>query len=121
MHELSIAVSMIDAVLEEREKHSGSVQAIHVRLGPLSGVDRAALEFAYQVAREGTPLAATNLVIVESPVAFECEACRAVRNPALPQQLVCAVCGTPAEKIISGKELEITALEMMEDEPAPTG
>jgi hypothetical protein len=30
--ELSIAISMIDAVLEEREEHGGGVQAIHVRL-----------------------------------------------------------------------------------------
>lgn len=121
MHELSIALSMIDAVLEAREQHAGTVEAIHVRLGPLSGVDRAALEFVYEVAREGTPLAAAKLLIEESGIEFECSRCLTIRSPAAMQPLVCPVCGTPAEKIISGRELEIVALEIKENEPAATG
>jgi hydrogenase nickel incorporation protein HypA/HybF len=121
MHELSIALSMIDAVLEAREQHAGRVEAIHVRLGPLSGVDRSAFEFAYEVARDGTPLATTKLLVEESAIEFECSRCLTIRNLAAMQPLACPVCGTPAEKIMSGRELEITALEIIEDEPAATG
>ena len=122
MHDLSIAMSMIDAVLEERERRgSSSVEAIHLRLGPLSGVDRSALEFAFEIAREQTPLAETRLVIVETPIEFHCPKCHCVRNPISLQRMVCPVCGTAAGKITAGTELEIVAIEVMEDEPATTG
>lgn len=121
MHELSIVMSMIDAVLEERERHGGSVEAIHLRIGPLSGVDRAALEFAYEVAREQTPLAQTRLVIAETLVEFHCRVCDCIRNPVSLQQMACCVCGTPVGEITAGKELVIVAIEVMENEPATTG
>jgi hydrogenase nickel incorporation protein HypA/HybF len=121
MHELSIAMSMIDAVLEERERRGGSVEAIHLRLGPLSGVDRSALEFAYAVAREQTPLAETRLAITETAIEFHCTTCNCVRNPVSLQQMACCICGTTAGEITAGRELEITAIEVMEDEPATTG
>ena len=39
MHELSIALAILDAASEEAERHGGGViSAIHVRLGPLAGV-----------------------------------------------------------------------------------
>jgi hydrogenase nickel incorporation protein HypA/HybF len=120
MHELSIAMSMIDAMLEERERRGGSVDAIHLQLGPLSGVDRAALEFAYEVAREQTLLAKTRLVITETVVEFHCPACNCVRNPVSLQQMACCICGTAAGEITAGKELEIIAIELTEDEPATT-
>jgi hydrogenase nickel incorporation protein HypA/HybF len=122
MHELSIAMSMIDAVLEQRERCGGSsVDAIHLRLGPLSGVDRAALEFAYDVAREQTPLAKTRLVITETAVEFHCAACNCLRSPVSLQRMACSACGTPAGETTAGRELEIVALEVMQDEPATTG
>jgi hydrogenase nickel incorporation protein HypA/HybF len=120
MHELSIAVSIIDSVLEQCELRR-SLEAIHLRLGPLSGVDRAALEFAYEVAREETPLAQTRLVITETPVEFHCQHCNCARNPVSLQNMTCSTCGTPAGEITAGMELEIVAIEVMENEPAQIG
>jgi hydrogenase nickel incorporation protein HypA/HybF len=42
MHELSLAVNLIEAVEEEAARHTGTVEAIHLRLGLLSGVVREA-------------------------------------------------------------------------------
>ena len=48
MHELSIALSLLDQVAEEAERRGGvQVHAIHLRLGPLSGVVKEALLSAY--------------------------------------------------------------------------
>jgi hydrogenase nickel incorporation protein HypA/HybF len=59
MHELSIALSIIDAACEEAERHAGArVVAVHLKLGPLSGVVKEALVSAYELAREGSPLGA---------------------------------------------------------------
>ena len=53
MHELSIALSLLDLVEEEAERRGVRVAAVHVRLGPLSGVVRDALVSAFELAREG--------------------------------------------------------------------
>jgi hydrogenase nickel incorporation protein HypA/HybF len=65
MHELSIALSLIDAVCEElpRLGPSASVRSVHVRIGPRSGVVADALRFAFEVAVEDSPLAGARLAI----------------------------------------------------------
>ena len=40
MHELSIALSLLDLVAEEAGRRGVRVAAVHLRLGPLSGVVR---------------------------------------------------------------------------------
>lgn len=67
MHELSIAVSIIEGVTEELQERGGpKLHAVHLQVGHLSGVVKEALLFAYDVACEGTALAGSRLVIVES-------------------------------------------------------
>ena len=61
MHELSIALAIVDGVTEEAA--GGLVRAVHLRLGRLSGVVREALLFAYQAACEGTALQGSELRI----------------------------------------------------------
>jgi hydrogenase nickel incorporation protein HypA/HybF len=56
MHELSIALSILDVATEEAARRSGRVLAVHLKLGPLAGVVKEALLSAYDLAREGTPL-----------------------------------------------------------------
>jgi hydrogenase nickel incorporation protein HypA/HybF len=112
MHELSLAMNLVDAVEEEAARHTGTVEAIHLRLGQLSGVVKEALSSGFEMAREGTALAATRLIIEEVPIAVWCPVCQA-EQPAVSQQwLCCARCGTPAPDVVHGKELEIFGLEM---------
>ena len=66
MHELSIALSLVDLGIEEAEQRGVRVEAVHVRLGALSGVVREALVLSYQVASEGTPLQNSKLIIQET-------------------------------------------------------
>ena len=113
MHELSIALSIVDGVLEEATRHGpGQVDAVHVRLGRLSGVDKEALLFSYALASESTPLAHSRLVIEEIEVVILCPQCRAERSATSFPLLYCSECGSLGERIVHGEELEITALEM---------
>lgn len=111
MHELSIALSMIEQVEEEADKRGGSVEAVHVRLGVLSGVDIQALRFAYEMAREGTRLAAARLEIESVPLLVFCPRCARTRAPA-PDRIACPFCITPEQQILQGKELEVRAFEI---------
>jgi len=112
MHELSIALSILEIAGEEAERHGGRVAAIHLKLGPLSGVVKEALLSAYELAREGSPLAGSQLLVEEVPVVAHCPTCAAERPVVSIQQLCCSDCGTPTPQIISGNELEIVALEL---------
>jgi len=67
MHELSIALSMIDMASEEVARHGGGrVTALHLKLGHLSGVVKEALTFSYEIACQETPLEGSQLIIEET-------------------------------------------------------
>ncbi len=113
MHELSIAIALVEAACEERERLGGvTVQALHLRLGALAGVVRDALHFSFDVAAAGTPIEGARLEIEDVPLVVFCAACGVDRDLASPQTLACPVCGTPAPDVRRGRELELRALEV---------
>jgi hydrogenase nickel incorporation protein HypA/HybF len=112
MHELSIALSIIEGAAEEAARHGGRVIAVHLRLGQLSGVAKDALLFAYGLACEETPLAGSRLLIEEAPVVVFCSHCATERTLASIQSLCCPVCGALTPDVVQGRELELVALEL---------
>jgi hydrogenase nickel incorporation protein HypA/HybF len=113
MHELSIALSVLDAVEEESERRGGAhITAVHLKLGPLSGVVKEALSSAFDLARDGTEMADCQLVIEEVPIVVFCPTCDSQRPVESMQMLCCAVCGTVTPEILSGREMEVTAMEI---------
>jgi hydrogenase nickel incorporation protein HypA/HybF len=113
MHELSIALSILDLAAEELARQGGGrVVAVHLRLGPLSGVVVDALRAAYDLAREGASLGPAELVIEEVPLVVHCTACAAERTPASAWELRCPVCGDLTPQVVRGRELEVFALEI---------
>ena len=114
MHELSIALSIVDGVLEELDRQKpGKVEAVHLRLGRLSGVDKEALSFSYSLACEGTALANSRLLIEEVDIEIFCPVCGVDRPILSFPLLICAECGATGDRVLRGGELEITAMEMI--------
>jgi hydrogenase nickel incorporation protein HypA/HybF len=114
MHELSIAISMIDQINEESESRGGlDVEAVHMKLGIFSGVDKEALLFAYELACEGSPLQGSRLVIESIPLVIYCDACQKDRTPPSVYELSCPECGTPGQRIVTGREIEVASLEVV--------
>ena len=113
MHELSIAMSILDLAEEELDKH-GDVQVleIHLKLGPLAGVVKESLLSAYELARAGTPFAAAELVIEDVPILVNCATCQTTRPVVSMQEIFCSHCGTPCPDIVSGRNLEVVAMEI---------
>jgi len=113
VHELSIALSIVEMAQEEAERHgSARVMGVHIKLGALSGVVRDALESCYGMACAETPLEGSHLVIEDVPIVIQCPQCAVPRPAVSPQEIACAICGTPAGEIIQGRELQMTALEL---------
>jgi hydrogenase nickel incorporation protein HypA/HybF len=111
MHELSVALSLVDGVLEET-KHQSAIAAVHLRLGPLAGVAKDALLFAYEVACKGTLLDGSRLIIEDTEIVIYCASCQGDNKARGMNWLECSMCGTPASRLVSGKDLEITAVEL---------
>jgi hydrogenase nickel incorporation protein HypA/HybF len=114
MHELSIALSILDIAADEAERRGATVHAVHVKLGALSGVVKEALVSAYELAREESPCPGSALVIEDVAVTVYCETCGTERPVESIQSIRCAICGTPSGRVVTGRELEVTALEIEE-------
>jgi hydrogenase nickel incorporation protein HypA/HybF len=112
VHELSIAMSILDMAEEEAGRRGAEVDAIYVKLGALSGIVKEALLSAYDLARTETTLDTARLVIEEVPVMIYCKLCQAPRSVPSIQQLSCSECATPSAEILQGRELQVVALEL---------
>lgn len=116
MHELSIAIGLVDAVIAEAEARGlGAITSVHIRLGALSGVDHDALLFSFPLAAEGTPVAGAELVIEDVPVAIACASCGSEEQPYSIHQFACPRCGSTSIEVVQGRELELRAFEAAEE------
>lgn len=117
MHELSIAMSIIDIAREEsRARGDAVILAVHVKVGRMSGVVIDALQSAFEIAREETLLADAKLVIEDVPVKVHCPKCDSEQLADSIQSLCCGLCGTISPNITQGCELEVVAMELEPEE-----
>jgi hydrogenase nickel incorporation protein HypA/HybF len=115
MHELSIALSILEVTEQEVERRGHPhVEAIHLRIGPLSGVASGALLSAWELASEQTEFKDCRLAIEEIPITVFCSKCQAERPVESVQRICCVECDTPASEIVHGRELLVSALELAE-------
>ncbi len=113
MHELSIAVDLIDAASERaREEGAAHIRAVYLRIGPLSGVVIRALESAFEIASQGTLADGAVLDVEEVPVILYCGSCGDEKAIEDVISFCCPDCGLPSADIRSGRELEVKALEI---------
>jgi len=111
MHELSIAQSIIEVVMQDMSKHKlTKVDTIKLRIGKITQVMPDALLFGFECLSKDTSLDGTKLIIETVPVKGHCKTCG--------QDFVfedwphdCPECGQTDIRIISGRELEIVEFE----------
>ena len=90
MHELSVALSLVDAACEKAGALGDvRVDAVYVRLGALSGVVKDALSFCFEAAAKGTAVEGARLEIEDVPVTVLCPRCAVERRLASVQHLRC--------------------------------
>ncbi|HLX42407.1 MAG TPA: hydrogenase maturation nickel metallochaperone HypA [Bryobacteraceae bacterium] len=114
MHELSIAMSIVEMAEEESERRNARVEAVHLKLGALAGVVKNALLSSFEIACEGTTLQGSRLVIEDIPIVGYCPKCLSQRTLDSLQWFVCPECKGPVSELIHGRELQVAALEIQE-------
>ena len=109
MHEMGIALEVIDAV---STRAAGSrISRVVLEVGALTAVLPDSLRFCFDVACEGTPLEGAKLEIVQKPARARCLACQAEMELSRPFGR-CACGGTDLD-FLTGDELRIFEMEVI--------
>ena len=112
MHEMSIALSIIDAVTAKAEEEkAGKVTGIELEVGRISGVQSESLRFCLPVAAKNTVAEGADLSIRETEPEGECEECGR-RFPMDGFFARCEICGSLDISIVSGRELLIKSITL---------
>ncbi|MBN2505672.1 MAG: hydrogenase maturation nickel metallochaperone HypA [Verrucomicrobia bacterium] len=112
MHEVGIIQNTLE--LAERSARASGATRIHrlrLRVGRMTGVVQEALEFAFEVAREGTMASEAVLEVETVPVSCWCARCGA-EFVAEDWVGVCPRCGEVSGELRRGQELELASLEI---------
>jgi len=110
MHELSIAMNILDIIREEMKKNNaGKLVAVELEIGALSGVVKDALEFAFEEALKQGNFQDARIIYHEQPGMARCSSCGAefvTEDYITP----CPECFHPYTDIIRGRELKIRSI-----------
>ncbi|MBN1928050.1 MAG: hydrogenase maturation nickel metallochaperone HypA [Chlorobiaceae bacterium] len=110
MHEMSIALSVIDAVTEKaRQEGCSKVTGIELVVGRLAGVEVEALKFCFSAACRDTAADGAELFIDEREAFGQCEAC-GERFPVTSFYAKCPSCGQFRVTVESGQELAVRSI-----------
>ena len=120
MHELSIAMKVIDEVTKlAAGAGGGRVLAVTLRIGRLAAVQEETLRSSFELASVGTALEGARLDILDVPVRIWCPACAAERELPGVQRMACPECGQLSGDIRAGRELDLESIELESLEPEP--
>ena len=110
MHELSIAMSIVELAEEYAGKESaGKVTALEIEVGDFSGVVMDALDFAMEEAVKGSLCEGATWKIIPIPSLARCRACGHTYQPESLYQS-CPVCGEYGFEILHGEELRLRSI-----------
>ncbi|ODU03130.1 MAG: hydrogenase nickel incorporation protein HypA [Thiobacillus sp. SCN 63-1177] len=117
MHELALAQALVEQVDAVISRHSATqASLIRVRIGPLAGVVPELLATAFPLAAAGSRMEHAQLEFAHAPIRVRCQACGA-ETEALMNRLLCGACGDWHTQVISGDELLLESVELINDTP----
>lgn len=112
MHEMSIAVNIIEICQKELQKAKGQrIEKVNLVVGKLSGIVVESLDFALEVSKTNGPLANAEIVIEETPAILKCLHCGA-EFESEDHFTTCPECKEFKYEILSGKELLVKSLSI---------
>jgi hydrogenase nickel incorporation protein HypA/HybF len=114
MHELSIA----EAIFAIAEDHAGGrrVEKVEVKIGHLRQVVPSALTFAFELVAQGTCIEGAVLEIEDVPARIVCRNCT-TESRVTEFPFACPSCRGFDVDVVSGDELLVDALEVVNEQP----
>ena len=113
MHEASIAMSILDIAGDHcRKAGFSAIRSVVVRIGAASGVMPEALMMAFDIAKLDTEAHAAALTIIELPLGGTCRDCGGTFTTEEQFILACPACGGGNFKFETGRELDVSEIEV---------
>ena len=122
MHEMGIALQIVEIATASLPSDLGEarVAAVNLKVGKLAAVVPESLRFCFDVAVKDTPLAGAKLAIEEISIVAKCNDCNAEWTIDEPV-FTCKTCESGSLEILSGRELDIESIEVVEEEKNDSG
>ena len=112
MHEVGIIQNTLDlAVKSAQASGATQIHQLRLRVGAMTGVVPDALQFAFDVVRQGTMAADARLDVESVPATCWCAGCR-TEFPSADLAYECPQCGQVSAELRRGLELELVSLEV---------
>jgi hydrogenase nickel incorporation protein HypA/HybF len=116
MHEMGIALQIVEIATASLPQDLGDarVTKVNLKVGKLAAVVPESLRFCFSVAVKDSPLESAILDIEEVPVVARCKDCGAqwtINEPVF----ICKTCQSGSLAILSGRELDIVSIEVVEE------
>ncbi len=117
MHELSIANNILDIVQQHVPAGQLSlVKSIRLKIGEQAGVVVDSLEFSFSALTTDSPLRSARLEVERIPFVVACNSC-GESSASESGVVACPRCGSLETRIVSGTELRVAEIELLEPEP----
>ena len=115
MHEMGIAQELVQIALNAlpADLKDPKVEFLNLRIGKLSSVVPHSLTFCFEIITKDTPLEHARLNIEMVPVVIRCDTCGRQWEADTPV-FRCPDCEEGQVGLISGREIEIESLTLME-------
>jgi hydrogenase nickel incorporation protein HypA/HybF len=111
MHEMSIALGIVDIAKKEAKKANiSSFSAIDLEIGTLAGIEFDSLEFVWDAAVKNTPLEHAEKTIHKINAKAQCGDCDYFFKLTNMYD-TCPKCGSFFKIVLQGKELKVKSLE----------
>lgn len=75
MHESSVAMSVVEQILEEAQKHNARPKSARISCGQLNALNDEAMQVAFEAAAMGTLCEGVKLTIDHKPLLTHCKSC----------------------------------------------
>lgn len=112
VHELSIAQSVLDTIVDQaREHRAGRVTAIRLRVGELTAIVEEALTFSFEILARDTCAAGALLSVETIPWQVRCPDCTHEYR-VVDGMPTCPRCHRVGGETITGRELQIVEMDV---------
>lgn len=121
MHEMAIAVEIVDCLLNVAEQHKATrIGEVEVEIGRMRQVVPEALEMAFSAAVAGTLAEGATLKLREIAVTAVCNDCGTAYSPDIDVSFVCPSCGHANPGITAGDDIVVRNITCDVDEGVST-
>ncbi|MBW2573955.1 MAG: hydrogenase maturation nickel metallochaperone HypA [Deltaproteobacteria bacterium] len=119
MHEMGIAMEIVEITIASipAGMQGHRVERVNLKIGKLSAVVPESLRFCFEIVAKDTPLCDAELNIEEVPVVVRCRDCNSQETINEPV-FACRKCSSGSVEVISGQELDITSIEIADEDEA---